>query len=151
MALSFQPDIRTCQAAARLTQSNVLVIQLWWSRDKWLVHWILMIVAIQYCKSTSIWTSINYSSISGEQFFGYLLNITYVLLYKTFVLLYISLGRGSTKHPYANYMDESKTLHKGIIWWLDKEAYLDKFKTCVRAWPIESQVLDGSFYEREHT
>ena len=33
----------------------------------------------------------------------------------------------------------------------DKEAYLDKFKTCVRARPIESQVLDSSFYEREHT
>ena len=33
----------------------------------------------------------------------------------------------------------------------DKEAYLNKFKTCVRARPVELQALGTSFYEREHT
>ena len=33
----------------------------------------------------------------------------------------------------------------------DKEAYLNKFKTCVRARPVELQALSTSFYEREHT
>ena len=33
----------------------------------------------------------------------------------------------------------------------DKEAYLNKFKTCARARPVELQALSTSFYEREHT
>ena len=47
-------------------------------------------------------------------------------------------------------MDESKTLHKKILFG-DKEAYLNKFKTCARDRPVELQVLSTSFYEREHT
>ena len=33
----------------------------------------------------------------------------------------------------------------------DKEAYLNEFKTCARARPVELQALSTSFYEREHT
>lgn len=33
----------------------------------------------------------------------------------------------------------------------DKEAYLDKFRTCVKARPYGSQKLDESFFEKEHT
>lgn len=33
----------------------------------------------------------------------------------------------------------------------DKEAYLDKFKTCARARPLGSQILDSSFFTKEHT
>ena len=33
----------------------------------------------------------------------------------------------------------------------DKEAYLDKFRTCARTRDQNSQLLDGSFYVREHT
>ena len=31
------------------------------------------------------------------------------------------------------------------------EAYLDKFRTCVRCRPFGSQTLDGTFFEKEHT
>ena len=33
----------------------------------------------------------------------------------------------------------------------DKEAYLDKFKTCARTRPLENQILDSEFYIKEHT
>jgi hypothetical protein len=33
----------------------------------------------------------------------------------------------------------------------DKEAYLDKFKTCARSRPIETQILDGTFFSKEHS
>ena len=33
----------------------------------------------------------------------------------------------------------------------DKEAYLDKFKTCVRARPVESQILTSEFFTKEHS
>ena len=33
----------------------------------------------------------------------------------------------------------------------DKEAYLDKFKTCARARPYENQILGSEFYIKEHT
>ena len=33
----------------------------------------------------------------------------------------------------------------------DREAYLEKFKTCVRSRPYENQKLGAEFYEREHT
>ena len=33
----------------------------------------------------------------------------------------------------------------------NKEEYLNKFKTCVRARPIESQKLGAKFYQKEHT
>jgi hypothetical protein len=33
----------------------------------------------------------------------------------------------------------------------DREAYLDKFKTCARTRPIESQLLGTSFFTREHS
>ena len=33
----------------------------------------------------------------------------------------------------------------------DKEAYLDKFRTCARSRPIESQILDGKFFSKEHS
>ena len=33
----------------------------------------------------------------------------------------------------------------------DKEAYLDKFKTCARTRPLENQILGSDFYIKEHT
>jgi hypothetical protein len=33
----------------------------------------------------------------------------------------------------------------------DKEAYMDKFKTCARARPFDDQILDSRFYTKEHT
>ena len=47
-------------------------------------------------------------------------------------------------------MDESETLHTRILFG-DKEAYLNKFKTRVRARPVELQALSTSFDKREHT
>ena len=40
--------------------------------------------------------------------------------------------------------------HCIIILFGDKESYLNKFKTCTRARPVELQALSSSFYEREH-
>ena len=33
----------------------------------------------------------------------------------------------------------------------DKDAYLDKFETCVRCRPIDNQILGEKFYVKEHT
>ncbi len=33
----------------------------------------------------------------------------------------------------------------------DRQAYMDKFKTCARARPFDDQKLDSKFYEKEHT
>ena len=33
----------------------------------------------------------------------------------------------------------------------DKEAYLNKFKTCARSRPLDNQILGQEFYSREHT
>ena len=33
----------------------------------------------------------------------------------------------------------------------DKEKYLNKFKTCARTRPRETQILGREFYKREHT
>ena len=33
----------------------------------------------------------------------------------------------------------------------DVEAFKDKFKTCCRVRPIDQQILDSKFYEKEHT
>ena len=33
----------------------------------------------------------------------------------------------------------------------DREAYIDKFKTCARTRPIECQKLDSKFFKKEHT
>ena len=40
-------------------------------------------------------------------------------------------------------------MYKDYVW--DKEAYLDKFKTCTRTRPYKEQVLGPEFYVREHT
>ena len=33
----------------------------------------------------------------------------------------------------------------------DKQAYLDKFNTCARSRPIETQILEGNFFSKEHS
>ena len=38
-----------------------------------------------------------------------------------------------------------------IILFGDKEAYLNKFKTCARTRPVDNQILGQEFYSREHT
>ena len=50
-------------------------------------------------------------------------------------------------------MNELHVLQKKCVRILfgNHKAYLDKFKTCVRARPIENQKLGPSFYEKEHT
>ena len=51
------------------------------------------------------------------------------------------------------YIDQLFTVQKMCmrIMFGDKEAYLDKFKTCSRTRPIEEQLLGAEFYTREHT
>ena len=52
-------------------------------------------------------------------------------------------------------MDEIHVIQKKCVWILfgDHEAYLDTFKTCVRArlMPKDNQKLGPSFYQKEHT
>ena len=53
----------------------------------------------------------------------------------------------------VKYIDQLFTVQKMCmrIMFGDKEAYLDKFKTCTRTRPIEEQILGPEFYTREHT
>ena len=52
-----------------------------------------------------------------------------------------------------NKVEPLFTLQKKCIRILfgDKEAYLDKFRTCARVRPLGSQILDSEFYTKEHT
>ena len=56
-------------------------------------------------------------------------------------------------HVSKNYVQKLFTVQKHCIRILfgDLDAYLNKFKTCARCRPIESQLLGAEFLTKEHT
>ena len=64
------------------------------------------------------------------------------------VYLYLDV---SAKHTMKNCLLFSVHKHCMRILFGDKQAYLEKFKTCCRTRPFDMQKLGAKFYEREHT
>ena len=71
----------------------------------------------------------------------------YHTLFESHLTYCISVWGGASK------IDQISVCQKHCIRVLfgDKEAYLDKFKTCVRARPYPDQALTEKFFQREHT
>ena len=81
----------------------------------------------------------------------YLHNDLYYTLFESHLSYCISAWGGIPQYK----MNELHVIQKKCVRILfgDHEAYLDKFRTCVRARPMpkENQILGPSFYEKEHT
>ena len=73
----------------------------------------------------------------------------YYTLFESHLSYCISVWGGATQHRITKLWIAQK--HCTRIVFGDKEAYLDKFRTCVRARPYNFQKLDKAFFEREHT
>ena len=74
-------------------------------------------------------------------------------LYHTLFESHLSYGISVLGRVSANKLSTLFTIQKTCIRILvgDKEAFLDKFKTCVRNRPLYSQHLGSEFYTKEHT
>ncbi len=73
----------------------------------------------------------------------------YYTLFESHLSYCISVWGGAAKHRISSLWAAQK--HCLRVLFCDKEAYLNKFKTCVRSRPFPDQALGRTFFEREHT
>ncbi len=73
----------------------------------------------------------------------------YYTLFESHLSYCISVWGGSSQQLIKNVFSAQKYCLRVLFG--DREAYLDKFKTSARARPKEEQVLDGTFFVKEHT
>ena len=73
----------------------------------------------------------------------------YHTLFESHLVYCISVWGGSSPSKISRLWISQK--HCVRVLFGNKEAFLDKFRTCVRARPINNQLLGEDFYMREHT
>ena len=73
----------------------------------------------------------------------------YHTLFESHLVYCISVWGGSSPSEISRLWISQK--HCVRVLFGNKEAFLDKFRTCVRARPINNQLLGEDFYMREHT
>ena len=73
----------------------------------------------------------------------------YFTLFESHISYCISVYGGANKRKIQTiHIIQKKAIR---VLFGDVEAFKDKFKTCCRVRPIDQQILDSKFYEKEHT
>ena len=73
----------------------------------------------------------------------------YYTLFESHLSYCISVWGGVSQNKLSTLWSAQK--HCIRVLFGDREAYLDKFRTCVRTRPLGCQVLGNTFFEKEHT
>ena len=102
---------------------------------------------------TALRRKLNYASATlyriRDNLPQYLHKDLYHTLFESHIVYCISVWGGSSPYKISRLWVSQK--HCVRVLFGDKEAFIDKFRTCARARPYQNQLLGEDFYRKEHT